>query len=101
MSNEQLPIIRQMHDAADDRARADILLRCPDAVLLKYYEVFCAACTRAKFQLGLDYLASRLGPLLAVRDAHGFLPSEMEATASAVRQDMALLTAGTAQPPAA
>ena len=31
-----LPIIRQMHDADGDRARARLLLSCPDVILLKF-----------------------------------------------------------------
>ncbi|MBI1620137.1 hypothetical protein [Aquamicrobium zhengzhouense] len=54
-----LPIIEQMYQAEDDRARARILLQCPDIILLKYRELFEAACRRAGFDLGLEFIELR------------------------------------------
>ena len=66
-----LPIIRQMHDAADDHARAAVLLCVPDSVLLKYRDVFEAACRRAGFNLGLSYIDVRRAAFCAVRGPDG------------------------------
>lgn len=66
-----LPIIRQMHDAADDQARALVLLTVPDSVLMKYRDVFDAACRRAGFDLGLSFIEIRRAAFCAVRGPDG------------------------------
>lgn len=71
--NAMLPIIEQMHNAEDNRARARILLRCPDMVLIKYREVFDAACRRAGFEAGSDFIELRRSTWHAIRDADGRL----------------------------
>ena len=71
MTDTMLPIIRQMHDAADDHARAAVLLCVPDSVLLKYRDVFEAACRRAGFNLGLSYIDVRRAAFCAVRGPDG------------------------------
>ena len=82
--NEQLPMIRQMHDAADDRGRALILLRVPDAVLAKYRPVFEDACRRAGFDLGLEFIEWRRAAWCAVRGDDGlFAKPEFEAVRTA------------------
>ncbi len=68
-----LPVIRQMHDAADDRARARILLQVPDTVLMKYRPVFEDACLRAGFELGRSFIDWRRASWHAVRGADGAL----------------------------
>lgn len=70
-TNDMLPIIRQMHDAESDEARAQILLVVPDAVLMRYREVFEAACRRARFELGLHFIDIRRAEWGAVRGADG------------------------------
>ncbi|QGU20741.1 hypothetical protein MCHK_09490 [Mesorhizobium huakuii 7653R] len=42
--SDKVPIIDQLHNADGDRARADILLRCPDSLMLKFETVFLNAC---------------------------------------------------------
>lgn len=71
--NAMLPIIEQMHAAEDNRARARILLQCPDMVLIKYREVFEAACRRAGFEAGSDFIELRRSTWHAIRDADGRL----------------------------
>ena len=66
-----LPIISQMHEAESDRERASILLRVPDLVLMKYREVFEAACRRAGFQTGLEFINWRRAGWSAVRQVDG------------------------------
>ncbi len=78
MSDTMLPIIRQLHDAPDDRARARLLLAAPDAVLAKYRDVFDAACRRAGFAAGLRFLDWRRAAWCAVRRPDGTLPPEFE-----------------------
>ncbi|MEX4006922.1 hypothetical protein [Neoaquamicrobium sediminum] len=78
MSDSMLPIIRQMHEADDDRARGAILLSVSDAVLMKYRPVFEDACRRARFDLGLEFINWRRASWSAVRGADGRLRSEFE-----------------------
>lgn len=66
-----LPMIDQMYRAEDDRARARILLQCPDIILLKYRDVFEAACRRVGFDLGLEFIELRRTGWHAVRGADG------------------------------
>lgn len=90
MTDTLMPIIRQMHDAPDDRARAVILLTVPDAVLMKYREVFEAACRRARFDNGLEFIAWRRAGWNAVREPDGRLKDQFEA----VREAFAAYAAG-------
>lgn len=73
-----LPIIRQMHEAADDRARGAILLSVSDAVLMKYRPVFEDACRRARFDLGFEFINWRRASWSAVRGTDGRLRPEFE-----------------------
>lgn len=74
--NDMLPIVRQMHEADGDAARAAILLALPDLVLAKHAEVFAAACRRARFDGGEEFVFVRAAALRAVRDRMGNLPAE-------------------------
>lgn len=78
MTDTMLPILRQMHNAADDRARARLLLMVPDAILMKYREVFEGACRRARFDMGLEYVSWRRAAWHAVRSEDGRLRDEFE-----------------------
>lgn len=71
MTDTMLPILRQMHDASDDRERAVLLLSVPDSVLMKYREMFEAACRRARFDLGVEFIQWRRAGWHAVRRADG------------------------------
>lgn len=86
MTDTMLPILRQMHDAADDRGRALILLQVSDAVLMKYRDVFEAACRRAGFEGGLAWIDIRRAAYLAVRGPDGRLNNPLFEQA---RQDFA------------
>lgn len=76
MTDTMLPILRQMHEASDDRERARLLQRCPDLILMKYREAFERACQRVRFDLGLEYISWRRAGWHAVRDENGDLPAE-------------------------
>lgn len=71
MADSLLPIIRQMHDARDHAARALVLLAVPDAVLMKYRDVFERACVRAGFDEGAMFISFRRAAWHAVRGDDG------------------------------
>ncbi|MBN9078537.1 MAG: hypothetical protein BGN87_00235 [Rhizobiales bacterium 65-79] len=71
MTDSMLPIIRQMHNAADDHVRALVLLSVPDSVLMKYLDVFQAVCRRAHFDLGLQFIDIRHAEWSATRGPDG------------------------------
>ncbi len=74
MTDNMLPILRQMHEADGDQERAKLLLACPDTILMKYASVFGEACARAQFEDGQDYILRRLTNMRAVRGPDGNLP---------------------------
>lgn len=87
-----LPIIRQMHDAPDARRQADILLRAPLSVLLKYSDPLVRACRRTGFDEGEAYCDLVVASLLSVRDADGNVPDG--APLRALQQALARYAAG-------
>ncbi|WP_421912752.1 hypothetical protein [Mesorhizobium sp.] len=94
MTDTMLPILRQLHDADGDRARADVLLRMPDAVALKYHPVIDAACRKAGFEAGWKFLAMRVSLCLAVRDQAGQPPADLADMAERFRAALAEFVAG-------
>lgn len=91
--NEMRPVIRQMHDASDDRGRAEILLSLPDAVLLKHVDVFAAACHRHGFSVGEDFVTLRHAAMHAVRDQAGLLPLSVAVSLDTYRAALARFVA--------
>lgn len=89
MTDSMLPILRQLHDADGDRARADTLLRMPDSVMLKYHQVIDDAFRRAGFEAGSNFLALRVSLALAVRDGAGLPPPDLAASAELFRVGLA------------
>lgn len=75
MSDSMIPIIRQLHDADGDQARARVLLSMSDAILLKYAGTIGAACQRAQFEPGAEYVLRRVVAMRATRGADGLLPA--------------------------
>jgi hypothetical protein len=94
MTDSMLPILRQLHDADGDRARADTLLRMTDAVLMKYHPVIDAACRRAGFEVGWNFVALRVSLCLAVRDAAGLPPADLVDSFERYRVGMAQFAGG-------
>lgn len=94
MTDSMLPIIRQMLEADGDRARADILLRCPDAILLKHAETFRHACQKAGFAAGPMFVDGRVALMLAVRNSAGGLPGRLAMEAEQMRAELAAFAAG-------
>ena len=88
MLDSMIPVIRQLHEADGDHARARILLQCPDAVLLKYHPVFRAACERARFDAGVAFVEGRVALMHAVRDADGLLPFDLSKSVEDLRQSL-------------
>ena len=100
LSDSMFPLLRQMHDAADDRARAGILLRVPDMALAKYRGPFEAACRRAGFDAGEAFIGIRMAALHAVRDPFGRLPGLVEIHLSQWRERFAAFASGVVRPSA-
>lgn len=96
MNDSMLPILRQLHDADGDRARADVLLRMPDSILLKFHGVILDACRRAGFAAGEQFVDLRASLMLAVRDDHGLPPPGLADAADAFRRGLAEFAAGVA-----
>lgn len=77
-SNALLPVIAQMRDADDDRARARILLALDDATVLKHAEIFQRYCRASRFDLGDEFVAMRVAKLRHTRDDRGRLPEPFD-----------------------
>jgi hypothetical protein len=92
--NDHLPILQQMLDAPDDRARADILLRVPDMVLSEHREHFDLFCFAARFEVGNAFIALRVASLLAVRDGSGQLSANLDTRLTSIRAALAQFSAG-------
>lgn len=65
--DDLVPEIRAIHDAADDCARALVLITVPSLTLAKFAPVFDGACERAGFEIGRRYIAARIAVLRAPR----------------------------------
>ncbi|TPM06781.1 MULTISPECIES: hypothetical protein [unclassified Mesorhizobium] len=91
MSNK-IPIIDQLHNATDSRARADVLLRCPDAVMLKYESAFLNACR--EFPAGELFVLQRTNAMRHVRSAAGGLPGKLALELETLRAELAAYVAG-------
>jgi len=70
-----IPIIRQLHDADGDQARARLLLVMPDSLLLKFAGTIGDACQRAGFHAGAEYVLRRVTLMRATRDRQGRIPA--------------------------
>lgn len=92
--NAKLPIVEQLHSCNSDRERADLLLRCPDAVLLKYSIVFDEACRRVSFEAGRLFIAQRVALMHQVRNGAGGLPGGLAMELETMRAELAAFAAG-------
>jgi hypothetical protein len=79
VTDSMLPIIREMLDAGSDEERGRIMLRAPDAVLIKYRDQFEIACRKAHFDVGLEFIDVRRAAYHAVRTRDGRLPEQLAA----------------------
>jgi len=94
MTDSMTPLIRQLHDADGDRARAGILLAMPDTLVLKYSAVLADACARAQFSAGADFVGLRIGAMRAVRGDDGNLPPHIAEDLDNFRRALAAFAAG-------
>jgi hypothetical protein len=94
MTDSMLPIIRQLHDADGDQARARVLLSMPDSVLLKYAGTIGDACRNARFDAGAEYVLRRVVIMRAVRGADGLLPRPIAADFDDFRTALAMFAVG-------
>lgn len=94
MTDSMTPLIRQLHDADGDRARARILLAMPDTLTLKYAAVLVAACERARFAGGGEFVRRRLAIMRAVRDDDGLLPAHIAEDFEGFRRAFAAFAKG-------
>lgn len=101
MTTPMEPTIRAMHDAMDDAGRADVLLRCPRAVLMKFHHVFMDACGKAQFEAGIEYLIVEQSARHAVLQADGQLPPVMQAGCDMARLNLVRIVKAAAQARAA
>lgn len=90
------PIIRQLHCADGDQARARVLLTMPDTILLKYAGTIGDACRRAGFEAGCEYVLRRVTRMRAVRGKDGLLPPVLADDFSDFRQAFATFANGRA-----
>lgn len=90
--SDKVPMIDQLHNAFDDRARADVLLRCPDAVMLKYETPFLNACR--EFPAGEHFVLQRTNAMRMVRNAAGGLPGAIALELETLRAELTAFAAG-------
>lgn len=93
--SDKVPIIDQLHNADDDRQRADILLRCSDAILLKFENVFLNACKH--FPAGELFVLHRTLAMRAVRSEAGGLPGALAMELEVLRAELTAYAAGASQ----
>lgn len=94
--SDKVPMIDQMHNADGDRGRADVLLRCPDAILLKYENVFLNACKH--FAAGELFVLHRTLAMRAVRSEAGGLPGALAMELEMLRAELTAFAAGAPLP---
>ncbi|SFZ85978.1 hypothetical protein SAMN02983003_3150 [Devosia enhydra] len=79
------PISDRVLAAGGHHARAELLLRLSDAVVLECAREIAAACTASGFDLGASYLDTRLAALCATRAPSGHLPDAEQARLEQLR----------------
>ena len=75
---DELPILDQIRDAPDNRARGRILLRLPDAVAMREADELRAIFRKCGFRRGDLYLAVRVAANAAIRRKNGALPAQFD-----------------------
>lgn len=94
--DSMIPIIRQLHDADGDQARARVLLAMPDTVLLKYAAAIGEACRRAGFEAGCEFVLRRVTLMRATRGKDGLIPPPLDDDFSDFRSAFATFANGRA-----
>lgn len=94
--DSMIPIIRQLHAADGDQARARVLLAMPDTILLKYCGAIGEACRRAGFEAGCEFVLRRVTLMRATRGKDGLIPPPLAADFDDFRQALATFAQGRA-----
>lgn len=98
MIDSMIPIIRQLHDADGDAARARVLLAMPDNIIMKYTATIADACEKAKFHAGAEFVLRRAVIMKAVRGKDGLLPQPIADDFDQFRVAMATFASGRVEP---
>lgn len=93
LDDARFPIVAMIEEADGQAARAVLVLRTPDAVLLGHGPAIQDACLAAGFGLGAQYVAVRIALLSAVRDRQGLIPAEYERNAETWRRGLVAFAA--------
>mgnify|MGYP001119047857 CR=1 FL=1 len=91
-----IPIIRQLHDADGDQARARVLLAMPDTILLKFAGEIGNTCQRSGFEPGCQYVLRRVTLMRATRGKDGLIPPPLSDDFDDFRQAFATFANGRA-----
>lgn len=94
MSAAQFKMIEELRQAVGNRARAKILLRCPDAIILSHGAAMGLECRRHTFEAGWEYCQIRASNLNAMRDEHGLLPAVVAGELEQWRRALSRFSAG-------
>lgn len=97
MTDAMEPVIRQLLEAPDHRARARVLLKLPDNLVLLCHDILAGALLAASFEAGLDFLDLRATLLRKVRDENGRVPQPLAAALEDSRRRMVRHASGTAE----
>lgn len=89
--NSKHPFIEQLHACRTDRDRAEVLLRCPDNVMLVYQQAFAGACRLEGLK---NFVALRVACLCATRSEVGGLPGGLALELETLRAEVAAFAAG-------
>jgi len=91
MSGDGFHIATEIVSAPNAEARARILLRVPDLVLMQMGPALDRACGETMFELGQRFIQVRTASFSAVRDEMGELPDEEWERVERVASQMRLI----------
>lgn len=86
--------VEQLIAASTDQERAAWLLSCPLALLAKNAVEIRWALSKARFELGISYLAVEISALNARRNSNGFYRRPTHRLVQQLRQDMSVVARG-------
>ena len=94
MPNEKEPEIAELHAATNIALLASVLLRASDATVLKFASLYFARCAKLSFLSGHSFVTARIMILVATRDAHGLVDSELAQQCEDARVAISRIAAG-------
>lgn len=94
MTAPRLQLIEDLEQAIGNRKRAEILLRCPDAIMLSHGHQMGAECRRHDFEAGWEFCMVRHAALSAMHDVAGLLPGPVAAELELWRIALSRFAAG-------